>query len=54
MNVSKNFVIEKEFDEFLVIRNKNFSGKPANICNYICATQEKICSMFNIPQEALR
>jgi hypothetical protein len=51
---SRNFEVEREFKEFLIIRNKNFVGKPEKICNYICATREKICSEFKNPREALR
>ncbi len=49
------FVKVKGFSRFSVIKNNDYSAEEkADLCNYVCATREIVCTKFKIPQDALK
>lgn len=49
------FSLAKDFSRFYVMKNGNYMPKEKNeICNYVCATREFVCSKFKIPSDALK
>ena len=55
VNGNENFELINDFKRFSVIKTHKYQPEEKNeVCNYICATRETVCSKFKTPSDALK
>ena len=55
MTTSNNFSLVKYFDRFFISKSSDYKPQEkAEICNYVCATRELVCTKIKNPSDTLK